>query len=134
MARPSKYTPIRTEAILTALRAGNTRTNSAAYAGVDYDTMLRWMARYAEFRGAVEKAEADAEAAAVGQVRKAMQDGVWTAGAWWLERRRPHDWGRVDRVEVTIRETAARIAAKIGADPDDLLRRAERIAAEASAP
>lgn len=110
MARPLKYSPQRVEAILGALRLGNTRAAAAAYAGVDDETLRRWMPRFPEFRAAVVKAEADAEVRAVAEIRQAYQAGNWTAAAWWLERRRPQDWGRKDRVDVVqiVREMAAR--------------------------
>jgi hypothetical protein len=30
----------------------------------------------------------------VAQIARAAQDGTWQAAAWWLERRRPLDYGR----------------------------------------
>lgn len=101
MARPTKYTEERAERIITALGAGNTRTASALYGGVDYRTFDRWMQRYGSFAAAVQKAEADAEVRHVANIAKAAQDGTWTASAWWLERRRHEEWGRKDRHELT---------------------------------
>ena len=103
MSRPpqSKYTPECVETILTALRAGNTRTASSAYARISLDTFSAWTKRYSDFLGAVEKAEADAEVAMVANIRKVVGEGTWTAAAWWLERRRYKDWGKIDRVEHT---------------------------------
>lgn len=100
MARPSKFTEACREAILTALRAGNTRTAAAAYARIDRSTFKLWLQRYPTFLADVEKAEADAEVAMVANIRKAVNDGTWTAAAWWLERRRHEDWGRKDRLEL----------------------------------
>ena len=100
MARPTKFDSIRSEAILTALRAGNTRTAAAGYAEIDRSTLTTWLHRYPAFLAAVEKAEADAEVAMVANIRKAVMDGTWTAAAWWLERRRHQDWGRKDRLDL----------------------------------
>lgn len=106
MARPSKYTPEREAKIVEALAAGNTRQTACKLAGVDLHTFSRWLDRFATFAIAVEKAEADAEAAHVSNIVKAAVGGSWTASAWWLERRRHQDWGRKDRLEIvqTIRQ------------------------------
>lgn len=106
MARPSKYTPEREAKIVEALAAGNTRKTAARLAGIDQGTLENWMLRYSGFSAAVEKAEADAEASHVANIKAAAVGGSWTASAWWLERRRHEDWGRKDRLEIvqTIRQ------------------------------
>lgn len=102
MARPTKRTPQREQAILNALRLGNTRTAAAAFAEVDRVSLWRWVESDAAFRNAVEKAEADAEFRFVSQVASAAADGTWTAAAWWLERRRPNEYARRDRVDSRV--------------------------------
>lgn len=129
MARPTKYTAERTETILEALRAGNTRKNAAGLAGIGEATLGDWMRRFQRFRAAIEKAEAEAEAAHVANVKREADDGTWQASAWWLERRRHADWGKVDRVEIEVKRAAERIAAAVGADPDWLVKRAAEIVA-----
>jgi transposase len=129
MARPTKYSPERQQAIVAALQAGNTRTAAAAQAGISLDTFERWMDRFAEFCGAIKKAEADAEIHFAEQIEKAATDGSWQAAAWWLERRRPEAWGRRDRVDFTIRKEAERLASELGLDAQQLVREAERIVA-----
>lgn len=131
MGRPSKYSKALADAICQALRMGNTRTAAYAYAGIDQNTFHRWMARFAPFREAVAKAEADAEVFCVAKIRQSINDGNTQDGKWWLERRRNQDWGRIDRVEVTLRREAERLADAYGLDADELLREAERIAAGA---
>ena len=132
MGRPSKYSPERVEAILTALRAGNTRRASAGYAGVAIDTLGAWIDRYPDFSASVEKAEADAEVGMVANIKKAVTDGTWTAAAWWLERRRHRDWGRVERIEhsgpegqpVQVELALQRLSTEELIQLDDLARRA----------
>lgn len=131
MARPSKYTPERVASILEALTAGNTRRAAAAYGGIDENTLGRWIARFGDFAEAVKSAEAAAEVGHVANIAAAANDGTWTASAWWLERRRHADWGKVDRVEIEVRKAAERVAAATGADPDWLIRRAAEIVAAA---
>lgn len=127
MARPTKLTAATEAAILTALRGGLTRTAAAESNGVDRTQMWRWMARFATFRNAVMVAEAQAEVRATITLRQAGETD-WKAALAWLERRRSADWGKVDRIEVEVRRSAARIAAQTGADPDWLIRRATEIA------
>lgn len=102
--------------IVEALRAGNTRRAAAAYAGIGESTFHEWLQRgrgqhpertqepiFAAFAEAVEKAEADSEVAHVALIHKAAREGQWTASAWWLERRRPDDYGR----KVAIKDESA---------------------------
>jgi hypothetical protein len=131
--RPSKYTPERVKRITDALAAGNSRKAAAAYGGISDVTFASWCARFLDFFDAVKSAEAQAEVAHVANIAKASRDGSWQASAWWLERRRHAEWGKVDRLEIEIRRTAERIAAQTGADPDWLVKRAaEIVAAEQS--
>ena len=121
--RPTRLTPEVQQKLIQAIATGNTRRTAAAYAGVSITTLEEWLARgkgtapraqtkiYADFADAVEKAEADAVATSVALIRQASQRN-WTAAAWWLERRYPQEWGRVDALqgkgglvrEVIIRE------------------------------
>lgn len=131
MARPTKYTKARAATICEAIKAGNTRKVAAALAGVGESTVFDWLARFQSFRTAIQKAEAEAESHHVGRIVQAADDGTWQASAWWLERRRHADWGKVDRLEVEIRRAAEKVAAATGADPDWLVKRAAEIAADA---
>jgi hypothetical protein len=127
LARPTKFNTDRADRVLDALRAGNTRRAAAQYAGVDDRSLRRWIERFVHFAAAIEKAEADAEVRHVANIARAAQEGTWQASAWWLERRRPDDYGRRERIDVTVRQTAERLGAELGIDPDDLIREAERI-------
>jgi hypothetical protein len=49
---------------------------------------------------AVEKAQADSEMRDLLRIDKAIENGVWQAAAWKLERKFPQRWGRRDKVEV----------------------------------
>ena len=127
MARPTKYTPETVKRIVDALAAGNTRRAAAAYGGIDEDTLGRWLRRYADFADAVKNAEAQAEVGHVARIAQASAAGTWQASAWWLERRRHADWGKVDRVEVEIRRAAEKLADEYGLDATELIREAEEI-------
>lgn len=90
--RPSKKRDAVKEAILAALRAGNTRTAAAAAAGVHRDTLRVWVQDDPAFSVSVEKAEAEAEKRFLRVVEDAAVAGTWQAAAWWLERRRKDEY------------------------------------------
>ncbi len=102
MARPSKYTPEIEAAILRALEVGNTRTDASLGVGIDRNTFTNWCQRYPAFLSAVEKAEALARQRFVGQIALAAKNGSWQAAAWNLERRDHENWGRRDRVDMSL--------------------------------
>jgi hypothetical protein len=126
--RPTKYSEERAKKIFGLLGEGNTRRTAALCSGISEDTFAVWLKRYAD---GVKEAEAAAEQMHVTNIRVASVTGNWTASAWWLERRRHQDWGKVDRVEITLRQEAERIASEHGLDPDELIRAAEEIVAGA---
>ena len=77
--RITKLNPKTQKKICDALRAGNTRTASAAYAGITLATFCAWMDKgrkaksgiHLDFLEAVQKAEADAEVRHVAIITKA---------------------------------------------------------------
>ncbi len=109
VGRPTKFTENVRNRIIAAIRNGNTYEASASYGGVAYDTFREWIKRgqdeatgeFFEFSDAIKKAEAEAEVESVALIRRSAQDGQWQAAAWFLERRKPSDWGRRERHEVT---------------------------------
>ena len=109
MARPRKRTPARETAILAALRAGMTRTAAAESNGIERTQLWRWMAADATFRNAVIEAEAAAEIRMTITLRQAGETD-WKAALAWLERRRPDDWARQDKIEIisSVRDLARR--------------------------
>jgi hypothetical protein len=124
----TKRTPSHRERLLKALRDGNTRQCAVKLAGISDETLRRWMAEDVELVEAVLLAEAQAEAAMVAGLKRGARKS-WAAALAWLERRRSQDWGKVDRVEVVIRQEARRIAEEHGLDADELIRVAEEIVA-----
>lgn len=132
MGRPTKRTP-ETEAVLVAaLRAGNTRTDAVAVAGLSLDTLSVWGKDDPEFLGRIEKAEAEHRLSMLAKVVSAASES-WQAAAWFLERRDSEHYGRRDRVDMTLdfRKEAERIAAANGLDPDEVMAEAERVLAGA---
>lgn len=96
--KPYKWSEEVVTRITQALRAGNTRRASCAYAGISEDTFAVWLKDIPEFSDAVKKAESDAEVRNVAIIQKAA-DTTWQAAAWWLERKHKAEWS--SRVEQT---------------------------------
>jgi transposase len=99
MARRPKRSPEREQAVLNALRVGNTRRASAAAAGISHALFYTWL-EDETFLDAVTKAEADAELRFLGQVAKHAATSP-QAAQWWLERRRPDEYGKRERIEMS---------------------------------
>ena len=125
MARRTKLTPETKEDIVKALRAGNSRRDSALYAGISETTFYSWMARgregeplYSEFLEAVEKAEAQSVVRNVAIIQRAAEE-TWQAAAWWLERKRPDDWGRRQRMDIGADKEELEVIVKIGGKRQD---------------
>lgn len=97
--RKALRSPEREQAVLNALRVGNTRRASAAAAGVSHETFYNWLTDVT-FSDRVTQAEAEAELRFLGQVAKHAATSP-QAAQWWLERRRPADYRRQDGVELT---------------------------------
>ncbi len=97
MARRSKYSRARGDAICAALKGGNTRRTASIRAGIHPSQFYRWLDAHASFREAVEQAEAECEAACVAVMLIAAKGGDWRAALEWLKRRRPQEWS--ERIE-----------------------------------
>jgi len=103
MGRPTKLTPELQADLVRALASGAYIEAACEYVGVDRGTYYRWIAKaseddapeeYRNFRDAVEKARAAVTLRMAGRVLAAADDGSWQAGAWWLERSHPDQYGR----------------------------------------
>lgn len=109
--RPSQFNQERATRLIQAVRGGNYLTTSAAFAGISYTTLRRWILKaddpnappeYVVFKEELEKAQADAQVAALAKIQKAASEGAWQAAAWYLERSRPAEWGRRDTSRVEL--------------------------------
>ena len=99
MARPTKFTPDRRKAILENLETGVSREVVSRASGVDPESLRKWIRKgeeettgeYHQFASDVGKAETTAE---INMVQILHNADDWRAAAWWLERRRPLDYGK----------------------------------------
>lgn len=111
---------------------------------------------YVDFVDQIEKAKAEDEARRLARIEQAGQGGSvlyektltypdgrikrearyaepqWTADAWYLERTRPEQYGRRDRLSVNlqIERVAEQIAAETGLEVQAILTEAERLLEE----
>ncbi len=99
--RPSKLTPKVLEDIVKWLKLGYYQEDAAVMAGISKSTFYGWLkkaedgdSRFLEFSDAVKKARAESEGAHIMNIRKAADNGVWQASAWFLERSYPGKWGK----------------------------------------
>jgi len=107
--RHTTLTPEVQETICKAVADGNTFLTSALAAGVAQSTFSLWMKRgedetegiYVEFMEAIKEASAQAVQKQVKNIIKAGKKN-WQASAWFLERRHPQEWGKVERIEQKI--------------------------------
>jgi hypothetical protein len=111
--RPHKLTAAVQGRIVEAVRAGATREQAAAAAGIGKRTLQRWLAqgegnrppaRFERFAAALREAEAGMVVDAVEGIQEAARAGDWRARAWLLERRHPAEWGRRTAHELTGRD------------------------------
>ena len=129
IGRPSKLTPEVQETICKYLRAGNTFRTACELAGIAYATGIEWRARgedrdperpgdesFAAFAVATRRAEEEAIARCAAVVQKAAIDGNLQAATWFLERRRPDEWGRVDRRTISLETNEPQAVSGLSAD------------------
>lgn len=105
MARPTKLDDLTAKRVINAARAGVSRRGAAEAARVDQATLFRWLALgrdgvapYREFRERFLEAEAGAEREVVDALMEQARGGHVQAICFWLERRRPRDWGKTEAV------------------------------------
>ena len=73
----------------------HSRTKAAKYAGIAYQTFLRWMEEHEEFRKVCEQCEQIIEEKRKEFAQKCIIKAMpkfWASGAWWLERNYPEKY------------------------------------------
>jgi hypothetical protein len=145
--RPTKLIPARRAVLTARLREGQTLATAAKLAGIHRDTLHDWLRRgeaaaevretdavvdasevvFLELFDEVEVARAEAQAAAVLEVRAAGQAGNWQASKWYLERSFSEEWGAKSSTAVMVSASQSSLSEAIRRG------RAEREAVEASA-
>ena len=98
--RPSKYTQEIVDRICYSLSQGNTRTTAAICAGISKETFYQYLNEFPDFSDAIKRAEEQAVEHYVNVIHAASGQ-TWQAAAWYLERRRPADFSKQDKVDIT---------------------------------
>lgn len=110
--RPTKLTDEIQAQLYYLISEGNYFDTSCQIVGIDFGTFRNWLIRgeqegkgpFFNFFKAIKKAEAEAEAKRVELILKAGgAGGDWKANAWYLERKYPDRWGKVDRLEANVK-------------------------------
>lgn len=107
VGRPTKFTPETKKKLLDAIRMGNYREPSCAFAGISVSTFYAWLEKgkrqkegqFVEFLEAVKHAEAEAEVRMVAQWQAHIPRD-WRAARDFLARRYPERWGLKARVDL----------------------------------
>lgn len=133
MGRPSKLDDLVEQRVLNAVKAGLTWALAAQAAGVSPASLRDWKARgrdgeepYAAFLARIKQAEGERAETVVTKLLAAADDPKhWTAGAWWLERRFPRQFGRRDPHALIDKPAAP--GSEV--NPEDALSQAESVVA-----
>jgi hypothetical protein len=143
VGRRTELTPEVHAAIVGAIAKGATITDAAEAAGIHRDSVSNWNRRgradfeagnletdHARFFRDSMRAKAEARQVALESVRNAMATD-WRAGAWYLERSAPADYGRADRLAVTAHVETTTDGPDLSKLSDDELAQMERLLAKA---
>ena len=112
--RKTKLTKELTDEIVKRIRAGNYIKVACEAVGISQTAYFDWLNKgeqgiepYAEFLGAIKKAESEAHTHFVAVIA-AQAPSQWQAAAWWLERKYPGQWGKREKIEVSQEQVSSK--------------------------
>ena len=114
--RKTKLNKELTDEIVKRIRAGNYIKVACTAVGISQTAYFDWIKKgedgispYAEFLGAIKKAEAEAEAHVNYVAIIASQAPTqWQAAAWWLERKFPDKWAKREKIEISQEQVSSK--------------------------
>ena len=119
--------------IVEAISLGMSTLDACRIAAVNEKTHYRWCVEDEAYEARVLEASSKGVKYALECVREAMPVS-WQAAAWFLERQRPEEFGRQDRLRIDgLSELAESMAAKLGLEAADvalLIEEAKTVARE----
>jgi hypothetical protein len=105
--RKTKLNKELTSEIIKRIRAGNYIKVACVAVGISQTAYFDWIKKgedgispYAEFLGAIKKAEAEAHVNYVAIIAS-QASTQWQAAAWWLERKFPSQWAKREKIEIS---------------------------------
>ena len=136
MAKLNEETKAR---LIEGIRLGMTNKLAAQYAGIAESTFYLWREKardgepeYIELLESLKRAEAQSAAHALAVIKKAAQNGTWSAAAWLLERRHqykrdaqvtpePEEINTTELVDPTTEDGREAIVAHVAELPEELI-------------
>lgn len=108
IGRPTKLNDDVLEQLIAMFERGAGRAMACEAVDISYMTFLNWLHRgeqaqsgeYFDFFYAIKKAEGRAKVFHVANIHRHAET-TWQASAWWLERKCPDEFRKVERVENT---------------------------------
>jgi hypothetical protein len=125
--------------LIEGIKLGMTNKLAAQYAGISEACFYKWRDRanageqeLVELFESLKRAEAQSAAHALAVIKKAAQEGTWSAAAWMLERRHkyrrdappqeePEEINTTELVDPTTAEGRAAIVAHVAELPEELI-------------
>jgi len=113
IGRPSKLTDILVKEICEYIATGNTFERACRLSNISESIFYDWKAKgekekqgkYLDFLEAIKKAGEKFKQTNIDIIQQAAKDGTWQAAAWLLERKHPEEFGRRDRVAISMDST-----------------------------
>lgn len=109
--RPTGYIPETIEAMLKNVRCGLPVQRAAVMAGVGKSTLYRWAEQYSDFRDAVEQAESEYQAFALGTVNEGIANGDGHLAMKLLGARFSDEYATSKKVDVRSTHVSSSISA-----------------------
>jgi len=86
----------------TYILRGLNEDQACDLAGISPSTYSQWLVRYPQFKEFIRRVKAQAEFEALEYIQDAAKGGIWSAAAWYLERKYPQRYGRRDVLKQEI--------------------------------
>ena len=122
------------ESVCEGLLVGMPIAHACARADITLSTFTEWVNSDITLRSRVDSALAKSMHGPLSSIQRAHQErDQWQAAAWFLERKFPNEFGRVDRLRIDgLSDYAESLAERLGLDVEssELLAEAELLAAE----
>lgn len=109
--RPTGYIPETIEAFLKNVRSGLPVQRAAVMAGIGKSTLYRWAEQYSDFRDAVEQAESEYQAFALGTVNEGIANGDGHLAMKLLGARFSDEYATSKKVDVRSTHVSSSISA-----------------------